>query len=286
MNSTIKMVITDLDGTLLNDKNLVSKKDYQTLEKLKSKNIYRVIATGRNLHSVRKVIAPDFPVDYVIFSCGAGIINWNNQELMLTKYLTVQQVKSIVNVLENEKIDFMVHELIPDNHCFIYQYNSGENIDFEARLKRYEKYISPFDSKNEIHPSSEVLAVIPNKLELFNRIVKLLHPEKNSLSIIRATSPIDQAFMWLEIFPNGVTKGGSLNWLCRYLNVKQQNTLSVGNDYNDLAMLDWTAHSFVVDNAPDDLKSEYNITSSHLENGFTNAVNELMENKKEIMLKK
>ena len=74
---SLKMVVTDLDGTLLNPQHQISDKDLQSLKLLGDKNIYRVIATGRSPYSLNKVLPADFPIDYLIFSSGSGIINWN-----------------------------------------------------------------------------------------------------------------------------------------------------------------------------------------------------------------
>ncbi len=60
----IKMVITDFDGTLLNSQKIVSIDNRNALELLGKEKICRVIAIGRNLYSLNKVINNDFPVDY------------------------------------------------------------------------------------------------------------------------------------------------------------------------------------------------------------------------------
>ena len=64
----IELVASDLDGTLLNMDKTVSADDFSTLNSLGDKNIYRVIATGRTLFSLKEVITKDFPIDYIIFS--------------------------------------------------------------------------------------------------------------------------------------------------------------------------------------------------------------------------
>jgi hydroxymethylpyrimidine pyrophosphatase-like HAD family hydrolase len=48
--------------------------------------------------------------------------------------------------------------------------------------------------------------------------------------------------------------------------------LSIGNDYNDLDLLEWTASSFVVENAPDDLKERFPVVASHNQSGVAEAI--------------
>ena len=53
--------------------------------------------------------------------------------------------------------------------------------------------------------------------------------------------------------------------------------LAVGNDYNDLDLLSWAHTGFLVDNAPEELKIQYENVSSNNDNGFTKAVDKWME---------
>ena len=63
-----KMIVTDLDGTLLNSEGQVSNRNYETLNKLKDLGHLRVIATGRSLFSTKKILTLDFPFDHLISS--------------------------------------------------------------------------------------------------------------------------------------------------------------------------------------------------------------------------
>jgi len=76
------MVVTDLDGTLFQRDRRPSPRNLRTLVKLGRRGRLRVIATGRNLFSARKVLPLDFPVDYLLFSSGAGIMDWPAQKLL------------------------------------------------------------------------------------------------------------------------------------------------------------------------------------------------------------
>ena len=71
--SELKMVVTDLDGTLLQNDHSISKEDLETLLLLGELGICRVAATGRNLYKVRLALKPADPFDYVICSSVAWL---------------------------------------------------------------------------------------------------------------------------------------------------------------------------------------------------------------------
>ena len=90
-----RILITDLDGTLLNQERKVSPADRDALQRCPDHGIVRVVATGRNLYSAHKVLTPDFPIDYLIFSSGAGLVDWPRQELLLARSFTAAETARI-----------------------------------------------------------------------------------------------------------------------------------------------------------------------------------------------
>jgi len=268
-NSDIQMVITDLDGTLFNDQQETAREDLDTLKKLASQNIVRVVATGRNLYSALNRLKPNFPIDYLIFSSGAGIYDWKTKRLIHSNYLPKEKVEDIALILINAGINFMIHELIPENHKFVYYRSNTYNPDFERRFQLYKDFAEPLDPNTETYQHScQIIAITNKKADLYD----LLDQEIQGVKIIRATSPLDGVSIWIEVLPEGVSKGHGVEWLCRYTDVDPSKTLGIGNDYNDLDLLKFTAWSYVVDNAPEDLKKFYPACRSNEQCGFTDAV--------------
>jgi Cof subfamily protein (haloacid dehalogenase superfamily) len=270
----VKMVVTDLDGTLLQSDQSISPKDRATLEKLKRLGVCRVAATGRNLLKVRQVLNKDAPFDYVIVSSGAGIMDWNTQKLIRALSISASATGEIVNFLISENQNFKVSCELPDNHHFGW----WKSYDCQE-LDRYVEYHKKFGSSVKIDPanpfiSSQLLMFFQSKsndFEFFKEKIQLRFPE---LSIIRTTSPLDPNYTWMEIFPKGVSKAHGIEEICRITGIPCENTLGIGNDFNDLEMLDFTHHSYVVDNAPEEIKNKYLVSLAHYEDGFSHAVNQ------------
>ncbi|MEA3443234.1 MAG: HAD family hydrolase [Bacteroidota bacterium] len=264
-----KIIFTDLDGTFLNSNNEWSEADFQSLISLKKKNIVRVVATGRSLYSVHKVLAPDFPIDYLIFSSGAGIMDWQHKKILLSQKLNSEQVISISKILKQSETDFMLHYPIPENHHFVYHSTGKDNADFFHRIKIYKAFATPMLlSEETFGDACQVIAIIRKDLGLFNKIANRFP----NVKVIRATSPLDHQSIWIEIFPTSVSKGKAAEWLCNNLKIDPQFSMSIGNDYNDIDLLDFTELSYVVENAPDELKSKYQLCGHHNCSAFSEVV--------------
>jgi Cof subfamily protein (haloacid dehalogenase superfamily) len=270
----VKIVFTDLDGTLLNREHRINRKDYKTLVELGNRKIVRVAATGRSLYMVRKVIPEIFPFDYIIFSSGAGVINWHTKEIIYKNNLSSQEVKKIAQFLTGQNISFMLLDPIPENHFFKYYITGNPCQDFYKRLEIYKGMCNPFEPETENYQeASQFLVILPNEVNGFNQLKQ--HFEE--IKIIRATSPLDHQSIWMEFFAKNVSKGDTAHWLCDRLGIDHELTLAIGNDYNDLDLLNYSKNSFVVSNAPEELKAIFQVTNSNQQCGFSRVVRKVID---------
>ncbi len=270
--SELKMVVTDLDGTLLQNDQSISKEDLETLNLLGRLGICRVAATGRNLLKVRKVLSPSDPFDYVICSSGAGIVDWKKQEIIRAINLPEELTSRLIDYLIVNGFNFKVSDCFPDNHNFFWWKNHEC-----PEIERYVDVHSKMGKAEEIIPShkynsSQLLLFFPKKSDEFDKVKKVLLAQFNEINIIRTTSPLDENWLWMEIFPKGISKANGIEEICRLKGIHRTETLGIGNDFNDLEMLDFTHLSYVVRNSPDELKEKFLISLPHHENGFSNAV--------------
>ncbi len=269
MRKEIKMLITDLDGTLTVAKDLVSEKNISALEKLGEENITRVVATGRSYFSMKKFIPDDFPIDYLIFSTGVGIMNWNTKKIINKISLENKYVEKCIEILTESNFDFMVHYPVPENHKFKY-YSSGKtNHDFNHRIEYNKNFAEEFRG-NWYGDASQLVVVLSESDE------KLFENVRNKLAfaqIIKTTSPINNKSIWMEIFKKGVTKAHGAAILSELLKIEPTEIVSIGNDYNDIELLDWSGTSYILANAPQQLKLKYKNGLNNFEDGFAEVVN-------------
>lgn len=279
-NMVCSMFITDLDGTLLNDDRGISTDDLNALYALGEMGVVRVVATGRSWHSFHKaltslaLLGPDnfLPVDYVIFSTGAGIMAFPSMEILCDHSLSSAEVHRIIDHFETERCDYMIHRPIPRTREFIFRSHGHDNPDFRSRIEIYRPWATPIDAMafNGFGRATQVLAVVPEQgaLDIFDKTQRALQ----GLSVVRATSPLDHESMWIEVFPGGVSKSHGAAWLAGQLGMGQNNVVAVGNDYNDLDLLLWAGRGFVVANAPSDLKSMFTTVPSNNSSGVATAI--------------
>ena len=266
-----KMFITDLDGTLFRPDQTVSKADKTSMIQLEKEGIIRVAATGRSIFSLERSLKEPLPVDYLIFSTGAGISSYPEpfENILKASGLSESDTEDAASFLETIGVDYMIQNTIPDNHFFSYRLNSGNNSDFITRMNYYKKYCSPLDGNLRM-PASQLLVIVP--ADKGDYILKTVTENLPQFSIVKATSPLDGKTIWVEILPPKTSKSLAAEWLAETLGISGNNTVAIGNDYNDEDLLGWVKKGFVVDNSPSDLKKKFETVASNKNNGVSEAV--------------
>ncbi|MGD9057473.1 MAG: HAD family hydrolase [Desulfobacterales bacterium] len=267
----IGLFVCDFDGTLLRTDRSFSRDDLGALKRLGQLGIVRAIATGRSLYSINTIPISKLPVDFLIFSSGAGI-NRHPDGLIIRKTgLEAHQVRRAIQILQTNKLDFMVHRPIPDNHAFSYFESRSDNADFNRRIDIYRQFAKPLDLKQDgFDIATQLLAVVPPD---DNRpLIQTLRTALPDFNIIQTTSPLDGCSTWIEIFPTTVSKSLAAEWLAEKFNLNPNQALSIGNDYNDMDLLDWTGCSYVVRNAPPDLTNRFPVVASNNNSGVAEAI--------------
>lgn len=266
----IKLIATDLDGTFLRDDKSVSDIDLGTLRLLGEKEVVRVAATGRSLHKVNEVLPSDTPFDFVVFSSGGGVYDWRSKELLVSEHFEAAVSFDLCRFLIGLQLNFVVFRPIPENNLFLFHKGAERCSEFENYLERHAGDFSELKVDDYTELAGQLMAIIPNDEVLFDELRREITRAFVGIRVIRTTSPVDQRFIWLEIFPDTVSKGHGIRWLCDHLGIDYSSTVGIGNDYNDIDMLDFVGHPFILGNSPEGLHGKYpSVEATNNQNGYT-----------------
>ena len=257
-SNTIRLVALDLDGTLLHDDKSISDYTLHVLRRLSEQGIILIPASGRDLAGMKKNILTLPSIRYAICSNGAVILDTCTEKHLAEFTISPDSAFSILNYLDSLPVAYYAHTNL-GRIC-------SENLGDEAFLKKYP-FITP-------HPkaSPSVAAVLKEKnaaiykLGLFtldNRTFELLMSENRPdpfLSFMRTGDGI------IEINSAFASKGNALSWICRKLEIPMEQVLTIGDNENDLSMLQMAGTSAAMGNAAADIKRAADYTADTNEN--------------------
>jgi HAD superfamily hydrolase (TIGR01484 family) len=272
------LFITDLDGTLLNDQKHIAADDLAALTRMRRSGVVVALATGRSNYSLALLMeklgyagtASGLPVDHIIFSTGAGVMNGRGH-ILRSVCLDQSEIHFITSRVEELGLDYMIHKAVPDTVHFLYRQHNRQNPDFLRRLAIYKAFATPLSvaSLAGFGRATEVLCIVPEEggHEIAGQLAEIF----KQFSVIKATSPLDGKSLWVEIFASTVSKSQTAQWLAEELAIGRERVCAVGNDYNDEDLLHWAGQSFVVANSPAMLRDHFPMVVSNNSGGVAEA---------------
>lgn len=269
----IKLVATDLDGTFLKNDKSISKENLETLHSLGEKGILRVIATGRNLKKTLEVIPPEIPFDYIVFSSGAGVYDAMHNKLLYHQNLNKEVVQRLADFLIRNDLNFHLFKPVPENHKCWYHRGSVMCSEFESYFEYHQSDAEFLPTEQQIASEAcQFLVVFPNNLERFLSLKNDIETQFQDVKVVRTSSPLETGYIWMEIFHQSVSKGNGVKFVCDTLKIEHEYTFGIGNDFNDLDLLEFTNYSYIVENGPAEMKDRFLSAKSNEENAFAHAV--------------
>lgn len=267
--NNIKLVATDLDGTFLKNDRSISQKNLNALHRLGDQNIVRVVATGRNFHKVKEVLNEDIPFDYIVFSSGAGVFDWNKKEHIFKQNIEKQHSEKLISHFVQKKYNFHAFFPVPENHKHWYFRGEKNCEEFERYFEFNNAHASDFQFDGSIQTElCQFLIIIPEDSKEFEKLKYEIESISEEIRVVRTSSPITKGFIWVEVFQKTVSKGMGVKHICDLLNIKYAATLGIGNDYNDFDLLEFTGDSYLTENAPSEIVGLFNAAPSNENDAF------------------
>ncbi|MGL4652217.1 HAD family hydrolase [Cetobacterium sp.] len=249
----IKLVVTDMDGTFLNDKKEFSEEFWNIFEKMEEKNIKFVVASGRQYQNLRKNF--DKIKNKIVFIAENGSYVVQNEQEIYSRILTPEMIEKYVQI--GRKIPTTDIVLCGKKSAYI----ESKNPEF---LKEVEKY---YEEKE----------IVENLLDIkHDEIIKIAFcdlsgTEEHVYPFLKnevECQVVVSGEIWLDVSHIESNKGIALEALQLELGVSYDETMIFGDYLNDYEMLKKGRYSYAMDNAHEEIKKIANfIAKSNNENG-------------------
>ena len=237
--SGVKMVVTDMDGTLLNSQHKVSDRFFDIFKKLRDRNILFVAASGRQYQSIVDKLAP-IKDDILVIAENGGFAMQNGLELVST----VLEAGVKEQVLDSIKNQPDIHPVLCGKHSAYVLDNSEA---FEEKLKEY--YTSYTTLKNLKSHTGEILKIA---LYHFESSEQYIYPLVKHLEGELQVKISGQN--WVDVSSLNANKGYALSKVQERFSVQPSETMVFGDYNNDLEMLAKADFSFSMENAHENVK--------------------------------
>lgn len=251
-----KLVAIDLDGTLLNKQDLVSEYNQKVLQNLKEKGIMVAIITGRRFISMMDVVKDlNIGLPYICFN-GGMIVNYNDHKIIHKEALDLTVSKNVINEMKEINIPVFIYKAEVAGPA-TYYINGGDH----PRVKRYIEYETKRNQIAQIKDIDTDLDFSPICIKSFGysstiEKVEYLKDKYNTKDLTwLQTIGVNKETHYLELYPSKANKVNGLKWLSEKYKVKKDDIIAIGDNLNDLEMLEWAGLGIAMGNAHETTKS-------------------------------
>lgn len=240
----IKLIATDLDGTLLNDDKKLPADFDRVLDRLEEKGVVLVAASGRDYNGAAQFFG-DRAKD-MMFVCDNGANIYDRGRLIQTHTIPRQTVHRILTLLEG----------IPDADPLLCSTN-GSYITYgtPAFMEKMKNHYSPVTLVEDIHGQDSgvfKISVYDVTGDIRNHLYMPLTEAFGDELTIHISANI-----WVDIMADTADKGRGIEYIQSLLGATREQTMAFGDFYNDVPLLSKAKYAFVMDNANDDLKKMF-----------------------------
>ena len=262
-----KMLVLDMDDTLLTDDHTISNENKVMLSKARELGVYIVLASGRPTPAMT-VYAKELQLDnsYMISYNGAVITDLKEDKIIFEQTLTQEQIHELYDYSLKSKthiITYLDGKIVSET--------DSEYIDIEKNITGLEhnKVVS---FKDEVQ-SSAIKCILLEEPSYLKTVEKDLKAAMPHLSVCMSKP------FFLEVAQNGIDKGASIKFLAEKLNILQSEIIAVGNAGNDLTMIQYAGLGVWVDNVDPELRDKGDvIVASNNNHGVAEVVRRFILN--------
>lgn len=274
-SQSIRLVVFDLDGTLLKSDHSISESSLQAIRYLQSKGVKIAIASGRiySMLGVYQYLIKD--LDYIISVNGGAIDEIRSGVTLQKMCLSNQTVNHVIEYCLNHQLD-----------CCLLSRGPSFFVKDSVRVTRFHQYNQ---MASDLGLSKIDLKYYDQKIEDLDNIEKILIQEfdeakaTNTMNYIQRFQDLtltNSDKNLIDLCPKNVSKGNALVQLAKYMNIEPSQICAFGDYDNDVSMFEIAGISIAMSNASEKaLDAADYITKSNDDDGIAYAISLLYDEK-------
>lgn len=261
-----RLIVSDLDGTLLRDNHTISDYTKAVIHKASEQGVDFMLATGRIFGGAR-LFAKELNLNTPILACNGALIKEAGGKLLYGRPIREETLKEI-------------YRLLAERNKYFHSY--GEESFY---TKSFSDYATSFYAFNNALPEEDrfpVVEIDPMELVGKDAIYKVLarcegeEARKELYGMLSGIAGASVTVSWhnaFDILADQVSKAAAIDRYAKEKGIRQSEIICIGDNYNDLDMLQYAGLGIAVDNGVETLKkaADY-VTGGNNEDGAARAI--------------
>lgn len=281
----IKLIVSDLDGTLLDEPNRISKINLDAIEYAYQKGAKFCFSTGRDLQSVKDITCLLKHKPVLLLGNGSEVYD-EDENLVFQNFFNNKYLEEVCEIMNEHDVPHMVFTTdgfytttnpVEVRRRFIERIGKIRNQEmahiFATNMDKPCNNLVQIEDIQEFAKTKKVL-----KVEGFHYNSKPVEDVKKELEKFTELSHLSTGKNNVEVTNLTATKGLALKRYCEHANIKKDEVMVMGDSHNDLSMFELFKYSFAPENSIQEIKDyAYKVVKSCDEHGVSQAIYEFIK---------
>lgn len=267
---TLRLIATDLDGTLLTSASDVSARTRAALDAARARSIHVVPVTARQPIGLRAIADGAGFDGWALCSNGAYATHLTDGRMLFAEELPAETIRTLAEALRASIPGLLFASVREGGETFVAQHGYAEVADL-ADHKRDPKTMGGVDLEHVLAAPS--LKFVIRHPELAPSV---LFDTLRDLGLTGFEATLSGA-PFVEVMAEGVTKASGLARLCEHLEVDRADVIAFGDALNDVEMLRWAGHGVAMETADDVVRDAADeVTTSNDDDGVARVIERML----------
>lgn len=281
----IKLIASDLDGTLLDEPNRISKINLDAIEYAYQKGAKFCFSTGRDLQSVKDITCLLKHKPVLLLGNSSEVYD-EDENLVFQNFFNNKYLEEVCEIMNEHDVPHMVFTTdgfytttnpVEVRRRFIERIGKIRNQEmahiFATNMDKPCNNLVQIEDIQEFAKTKKVL-----KVEGFHYNSKPVEDVKKELEKFTELSHLSTGKNNVEVTNLTATKGLALKRYCEHANIKKDEVMVMGDSHNDLSMFELFKYSFAPENSIQEIKDyAYKVVKSCDEHGVSQAIYEFIK---------
>jgi Cof subfamily protein (haloacid dehalogenase superfamily) len=277
VTSPIRLLAVDIDGTLLNPEFHVSPVDRSALRRAHEGGVEVVLVTGRR-HTFAHPIAEQLGFDLWLISSNGAVTRSLSGESFHRDLLPVDTCRQMCADMKEFRGNTVLTFDTESKGAIVLERMDELTSSIQRWLEKNLQYI------DFVVPLEDALVTDPVQAMFCGPIARMRQARaalesseiRERFTILRTEYPARDLSI-VDVLNRDCSKGHALKRWANHRGITRERVMAVGDNYNDIEMLAYAGHPFIMGNASDELKSRgWPITLANDQNGVAAAVEQVL----------
>jgi len=250
-----KLIAIDIDGTLLTSQRTITPRTKDAIQRAIVSGTHVFLCTGRSLHSGRSIADQVHASTGLVFHSGALILEHLGGTVLRAINLPLAWAQGLIVFFKDQGHDPLVYGPVLGGQHF---YHEAERTPNEWR----RRYIGVNHAKaREVPDLTAATTQDPAQIgvagsgEELERLQAQLAARWPDAGVILSRSTLVDGYWFLEVVAPDVSKSKALAFLSETYNIEAAQMVAVGDNFNDLDMIQYAGLGVAVENAAEDIRA-------------------------------